>query len=257
MTTLPLEGKVALVTGGGSGIGRGIALRLAEAGAAVAVGYVGPSEGARETVARFPRPEAGMIVAADIRDRQQVEAMVAEVAASRGRLDVMACNAGLYHAASVLDVEEANWREVIDVNLTGTFLCAQAAARHMVAQGTGGRIIVTASTQGVRPNRGPLAYGVSKAALVALVRGLALELAPHRISAVAVSPGVMEAAGNIRSLAEPERRRTVEAQIPLGRVGRPRDIGEVVAFLASDAADYISGANIPIDGGLLLAGPQI
>jgi NAD(P)-dependent dehydrogenase (short-subunit alcohol dehydrogenase family) len=127
----------------------------------------------------------------------------------------------------------------------------------MVVQGTGGRIIVTASTQGVRPNRGPLAYGVSKAALLAVVRGLALELAPHRISAVAVSPGVMEAAGNIRSFAEPERRRTVEAQIPLGRVGRPRDIGEIVAFLASDAADYISGANIPVDGGLLLAGPQI
>ena len=126
----------------------------------------------------------------------------------------------------------------------------------MVGRG-GGRIIIIASTQAFRANIGPLAYGTSKAALVALARGLALELAPHRITVSTVTPGVVEAAGNIDVLADPARRRAMEAEIPAGRVGQPRDVAEAVSFLASDAADYITGINLTVDGGFLLAGPQI
>ena len=256
MTMGSLSGKVALVTGAGSGIGRGIALRLAEDGARVAAGYTGAPEGALATVAAFADPLAGMIAEADIRDRQAVDAMIGAVLERWSRLDVMVCNAGCFHAAPTLDLEEEDWRRVIDTNLTGTFFCAQAAARAMVGRG-GGRIIIIASTQAFRANIGPLAYGTSKAALVALARGLALELAPHRITVSTVTPGVVEAAGNIDVLADPARRRAMEAEIPAGRVGQPRDVAEAVSFLASDAADYITGINLTVDGGFLLAGPQI
>lgn len=257
MNALSLEGKVALVTGAGSGIGRGIALRLAEAGARVAVGYTGDPSGARETVSLFADPAKGMIVEADIRQREAVQAMVDAVAGAFGSLDVMVCNAGYFHAAPTVETSEADWRRVIDTNLTGGFFCAQAAARTMIERSRGGRIIFVSSTQAFRPNIGPLAYGVSKAALVAMARGLALELAPHGINVTTVSPGVFEAAGNIGILADPERRRFIEGHIPAGRVGQPRDIGEAIAFLASDAASYVTGTDLTVDGGLLVVGPQI
>jgi NAD(P)-dependent dehydrogenase (short-subunit alcohol dehydrogenase family) len=252
-----LRGKVALVTGAGSGIGRGIALCLAHEGARVAVGYTGEADGARDTIGRFADPDAGMMVCADIRVRDEVQAMIDQVVAHWGRLDVMVCNAGCFHAAPLLDTTETDWRRVIDTNITGTFFCAQAAARAMIARGEPGRILIIASTQAFRPNVGPLAYGASKAALLAMARALALELASHRINVATISPGVVEAAGNISILTNPEARRAIEAQIPIGRVAQPSDIGEVAAFLASDAASCITGTNITVDGGLLTAGPQI
>ncbi|MBX3065005.1 MAG: glucose 1-dehydrogenase [Anaerolineae bacterium] len=251
-----LQGKVALVTGAGSGIGRGIALRLAEAGAQVAIGYVGEADGANATLAMLPAPENAMIVAADIRVQAEVQQMVGQVVERFGRLDVMVCNAGFYHEAPLLEAKEADWRAVLDTNVTGTFFCVQAAARAMI-QTSGGRIVIIGSTQAHRPLNGPLAYAVSKGALVTMTRALALELAPHGISVAIVSPGVMEAAGNIAHLADLDRRRAVEAQIPIQRVGQPRDIGAVVAFLACDAASYITGVDIVVDGGLLTYGPQI
>jgi len=254
---LPLAGKVALVTGAGSGIGRGIALRLAEGGARVAAGYVGEPGGALATIGIFADRDAAMTAAADIRVRSEVEAMVAKVDGRWGRLDIMVCNAGYYNAAPMLNTEEADWRQVIDTNVTGTFFCAQAAARAMIARRSPGRIILIASTQAFRPNLGPLAYGLSKAAIVAMARGMALELAPHGITVVSISPGVIEAAGNIAVLSSQDARRRIEAEIPIGRVGQPQDIGALAVFLASDAAAYITGTNITVDGGLLTTGPQI
>ncbi len=254
---LSLQGKVALVTGAGSGIGRGIALRLAQSGARVAVGYVGDPTGAQETARQFAASDGGMVVPADIRVQSEVQAMIEQVVARWGQLDIMVCNAGYFHAAPLLETQQADWQRVIDTNVNGTFFCAQAAARVMVGQRTPGRIIITCSTQAFRPNIGPLAYGMSKGALLTMARALALELAPHRINVVTISPGVVEAAGNIPLLANMGYRQKVEAQIPLRRVGQPEDIGELAAFLASDAASYITGTDITVDGGLLITGPQI
>jgi NAD(P)-dependent dehydrogenase (short-subunit alcohol dehydrogenase family) len=255
--SLSLAGKVALVTGAGSGIGRGIALRLAEAGARVAAGYVGEADGAQATIAMLEDANAGMTVPADIRVRGEVEAMIAEVLRRWDRLDFMVCNAGCYRAAPFLDTSEVDWRRVIDTNITGTFFCAQAAARAMIDRHSPGRIIIIASTQAFRPNMGPLAYGLSKAALLNMAQALGHELAPYRINVVCISPGVIEAAGNIAVLSNPAAREAIEAHIPAGRVGQPHDIGVLAAFLASDAASYITGTNITVDGGLLTTGPQI
>jgi glucose 1-dehydrogenase len=254
---MTLKNKVAIVTGAGSGIGQAIAVRLAKDGARVAIGYIGEPEGAETTHQLMPDAAEAITVDADIRRREEVNAMVEQVVGKWGRLDIMVCNAALYHRAPFLEMSELDWQTVITTNLTGSFLCAQIAAKAMIACHRPGKIILIGSTQGHRPLRGTVAYSTSKGGLVTLAKAMALELADHQINVVLVSPGVVEASSNVAWLADQAVRHEVEAEIPLHRVAQPAEVAGVVAFLVSDEARYITGTEILIDGGLLTNGPQV
>ncbi|TMI84601.1 MAG: SDR family oxidoreductase [Bacillati bacterium ANGP1] len=224
------SGKVALVTGAGRGLGRAIAKALAQEGAALVVNYHESADGARET--------------AEEAARLGVRAVV-----EFGRLDILVNNAGVFSRAPLLDVTEALWDHVLGINLKGAFLCAQAAARLMTAQGSG-VIVNLASGGGLSPRPGyetSAPYAASKAGVVMLTRRLALELAPH-IRVNAVAPGVIESRPDWTE----ESRKRLGAVSLLGRVGAPEAIANAVVFLASDDAASITGHTLVVDGGIVL-----
>jgi NAD(P)-dependent dehydrogenase (short-subunit alcohol dehydrogenase family) len=253
-----LSGKVALISGAGSGIGRATAIKFAEEGADLAILYAFEEAEAHRTgqmvrdLGREP-----LVVYADVRDKEQVDRAVADVVRRFGRLDVLVNSAGAYHSNPFLEIKVEEWDRVVDTNLKGSFLCSQAAARAMVACGAAGKIILISSTQGERPVVGTAHYAASKSGMFAMAKGIALELADHHIGVVVICPGVIESAGNLPKLRVPQVRAEVEGQIPWHRVGQPRDVANLAAFLASDEAEYITGSIITIDGGLLTAGPQV
>ncbi len=248
-----LEGRVAIVTGGATGIGHGIAGVLAERGALLAV--VQPTQQqADEGAATLPRA-AGF--AADIRDPDAVDAMVAAVMARFGRIDILVNNAaltGLPAVGSFLTGNRAHVDAVIDVNLKGAIWCSQAAARRMVAAGRPGNIVHIASVGAFAAQELASMYCATKAALVSLAQSMALELAPHGIRVNAVAPGDIytEASADITSeLKQQGATGLYWRQTPLGRRGTPREIGEAVAFLVSDAAAFVTGTTLTVDGGFL------
>ena len=246
-----LEGRTAIVTGAGSGNGRGIALRLAEEGARVVAADTDlPS--ARETAELVSRA-GGEAVAAhtDVTRREQALAVVETAQARFGGVDVLVNNAGVETLAPVLELEESEWDRVLDTNLKGAFLCAQAAARAMVAAGTRGAIVNVASVNAKIALEGQAHYTSSKGGLIMLTKAMARDLAPHRIRVNAVGPGVIATKMSERSLADPERRAMLLSKVPLGRVGQPRDVANAVLFLASDEADYVTGTTLYVDGGWL------
>ena len=247
-----LAGKVALVTGGGSGIGRGIAIRFAEEGADVAIADVN-RQGAEETALEVRRFETrSLAIEADVTSRADCERMVQETVAQLGKLDCFVANAGIGRGGPFLEFSEEDWEAVIQTNLTGVFLSCQVAARQMVAQGHGGRIITMASVAAERPGAGMASYYASKAGVAMLTKVMALELAPHRITVNAIGPGVIDtplAAPLVQAIKAAEREIA-----PLGRVGEPKDVADLALFLASDEADYITGELIFVDGGLALGG---
>ena len=247
-----LAGKVALVTGGGSGIGRGIAIRFAEEGAGVAVDDMNRA-GAEATVDEVRRlSRRGLAIGADVTSRADCERMVQETVAQFGKLDVFVANAGIGRAAPFLETPEEDWDAVVRTNLTGVFLSCQAAARPMVQQGHGGRIIATASLAAVRPAPMMAAYHAAKAGVRMLTEVMALELAPHRITVNAIGPGVIDTPLTAPLL---QAIKAAGREIaPLGRVGEPKDVADLALFLASDEADYITGDLIIVDGGLGLRG---
>jgi len=255
-----LTGRSAVVTGGAVGIGFGIARRLAEAGAKVLVADLdgAAAEGAAATLRGEGR--VAQAVAVDVRSAADVERMVETAVAAHGRLDVLVNNAGIYPFMPVLAMTEELWDRVLDVNLKGTFLCAQAAAKQMVAQGGGGVIVNIASIDAYHPSSVGLAhYDASKGGVVMFTKNLALELGPHRIRVVAIAPGSVTTPGTRAATAAmgpidvEAMNRAFLARIPLGRTGTPDDIGRVALFLASDAAAYITGSTVFVDGGVLLS----
>src|SRR5690242_19807940 len=247
-----LEGRVTAITGGALGIGRATALAFAAEGALVALGDV-EHDGA-EAVAKEIKAQGGkaMAVRVDVGDAEQVQAFVDEVVVAFGRLDVMFANAGIAHSAPFLEHLEAQWQRVLRVNLTGVFLCCQAAARQMVRQGSGGRIITTASINGFRGVENLVGYNAAKAGVIELTRTMAVELAQHRIAVNAIAPAQIDTRLT-RSLPEGARRRRVD-RIPLGRFGEPEDVARAALFLASDEADYVTGHTLAVDGGYLAGG---
>lgn len=253
-----LSGKVAVVTGAGSGIGRATALKFAQEGADVAILYAF-DEPEAQTTAELVRAAGrrALVLYADVRRRELVDNAFESIVCQFGRLDALVNSAGVHRWAPFLDITEEDWDAVIDTNLKGSFHCAQAAARAMVALGTGGKIILISSTQAERPLKGTAHYGASKSGMVSLMKTMALELAEHHIGVALICPGVIEAAGNIAKLRDPAVRQQVESQIPWGRVGQPAEVAALAAYLCSDEAKYISGASFVIDGGLLAAGPQV
>ncbi len=246
-----LQGRVAAITGGALGIGRATALLFAEEGATVALGDVQLE--AAEKVAQEISHRGGKAIAIglDVGDAAQVQAFVDRVVGEFGRLDVMFANAGIAHSAPFLEHPEAQWHRVLRVNLTGVFLCCQAAARQMVRQG-GGRIITTASINGFRGVENLAGYNAAKAGVIELTRTMAVELAQHRIAVNSIAPAQIDTRLT-RTLPEEARRRRVE-RIPMGRFGEPEEVARVALFLASDDASYVTGHTLAVDGGYLAGG---
>lgn len=245
-----LSGRVALVTGAGRGLGRAIAKALAQDGALLAINYRESAKGAQEAAEEAARfGGRAVAVRADVSRPSDVRAMFDEVSSAFGRLDILVNNAGVFLNTPVLDVTEAQWDGVLDINLKGTFLCAQAAARVMTVQQSG-VIVNLASGGGLSPRPGyetSAPYAASKAGVVMLTRRLALELAPQ-IRVNAVAPGIIES----RPGWSEESRRRLGAVTLLGRVGTPEAIANAVAFLVSDDAASITGHILNVDGGVVL-----
>lgn len=243
------QGKVAIVTGAGRGIGRGVAIRLAQEGAAVCVNYSRSKEAALATVEEI-RSQDGQAFAyqADVKLPDQVQAMVDETASRHGRLDIVVANAGINPRHSFLEMKVEEWDASMDTNLKGTFLICQRGAREMVKVG-GGKIVIMGSLAGVLNYPGMVLYSTSKGAQMVLSRALASELAIHNINVncLAIGRTVHE-----RQFAENPNfdPHTFDDIIPIGRAGKPTDIASAVAFLCSDEAEFITGATLAVDGGL-------
>jgi NAD(P)-dependent dehydrogenase (short-subunit alcohol dehydrogenase family) len=243
-STFRLDGKVALVTGASRGLGFGIAEALKGAGATV----VGTSRD-REAASRVAGQMGSAPVVMDVTDVASVRAGVDLVASEYERLDILVNNAGLNVPQSVFDVDEENWDAVLDTNLKGAFFVAQAAARCMVAGGEGGRIVNVASQAGVVGIEERSAYGASKAGVLLLTKVLAIELAPHGITANSVAPTFVSTELTRATLEDPDWRERILSRIPLGRVGEVEDVAAAALYLASPAAAMVTGHTLLVDGG--------
>ena len=245
-----LDGRTAIVTGAARGIGRAIATRLHRDGAHVTFADIDPAEA--EAAVRAIDPDGARAAAApvDVSDRASVEALVDAVADRRGGLDILVSNAGVMDRMPFLEMTDAFWDRVLGINLRGTFLCGQAAARRMVAQGRRGRIVNVASNSGIFGGRGRAAYGASKAGIINLTQSMAIELAEHGIAVNAVAPGPTKTGQHMPEEPWP----SVKARMPLARFGTPDEIAAVAAFLASDEASFVTGHTWAADGGYTIAG---
>ena len=257
-----LPEHVALITGGGRGIGRGIALRLAEAGARVMIADFDAS-GAEQTVREIESAGGtASSVTVDVRRTEDAARAVEAATSAWGRIDILVNNAGVYPMAAALETDEAQWERVLDLNLKGAFFFARAAAARMVAAGRGGNIINIASINAYRPMGGFLPYNASKAGLTMLTGTLALELGRSGIRVNTVVPGGIQTPGAddlnqalAQMLGIPAERVTQGflARVPMARLGTPDDVATAVLFLASQAAAYVTGASLVVDGGYLLS----
>lgn len=246
-----LEGKVAIVTGSATGIGKACAQAMAREGACVAIDYVGNPADAQNVVDGITAAGGrALAVAADVSKQDQVQNLVDETVRTFGRLDIMHNNAGWEKKIPFLDMPLETYQQVIDINLTGTWLGSQIAARQMVKQGDGGRIINTSSVHEdiTMPTNAP--YCAAKGGIRMLMRTIAVELAPHRITVNNIAPGAIFTPIDADIQADPALENALMAEIPLHRWGQPEEVANLAVFLASDEAAYITGATYFIDGGM-------
>ncbi len=251
---MDLSGKVAIVTGGAMGIGYAIASRFAEAGARVLIA----DKDAAAAAAAAQKLAGSVACACDVSDEAQVEAMIARAVSEFGGVDILVNNAGIYPMKPVLDATKEDFEKIIHVNLMGAFFAAKAAAKQMVAQGNGGKIINITSIDALHPSSIGLAfYDASKHGLWGFTKNFALEVARHGIQVNAIAPGGVATPGTgLGAPVNPELAKIVEAfiaKIPMHRMADADEVGKVALFLASDLSSYMTGSQIVVDGGVLLA----
>jgi len=247
-----LKDKVGLVTGAGSGIGEAIAERFAAEGAKVIVNYHSGGKHSGVDVANKISKSGGTAaaIAAEVNQRSDVEKMIQQTVGNFGRLDICVCNAGIEINKAFVDVTDEEWNKVISVNLYGSFLVSQIAARQMIKQGNGGLLIFISSVHEDIPFAGYTAYCASKGGIRMMMRNLCLELAPHKITANNIAPGAIATPINQAVLQDKEAMKNALSEIPWGRFGKPEEVAGVAVFLASDEAEYVTGSTYFIDGGL-------
>lgn len=246
---MDLDGKVAVVTGGASGIGRAIATALAIRGATIAIADIDQSLAMETSQALEAEDYVTGIFMCDVSDKSQVERLFNGVVNTYGHVDILVNNAGKGHNSKAIDLTEEEWDTVLAVNLKGAFLCSQAAAIKMIERGKGGRIINITATAGENAIVGLSAYSASKAGLIQFTRTLAMELGPDGITVNAVGPGLTMHESPIWTPPSETYEKAFIQQTPMGRTGTPQDVAQAVSFLASEDASYITGQTIFVDGG--------
>jgi D-sorbitol dehydrogenase (acceptor) len=253
-----LEGKVAIVTGAASGMGRAIALRYADEGARVVIADLNADAGRRVAGEISSAGGRAVAVAIDVCNREQVQAMADTAVREFGGLDILVNNAGVARIIPFLETTERDWDFIFDVNCKGLLWCSQAAARVMIDQGRGGKIINLASQAGRRGEALVLAYCASKACVISMNQSMALALAPHKINVNAIAPGVVDTPlwdeldkqfATLLNMQVGEPKRTFSQSIPLGRIEQPEDVAGAAVFLASSDSDYITQQCFNVDGG--------
>ncbi len=247
-----LKDKVALVTGASSGIGKGIATRFAAEGAHVVVNYRPggkfDAEAAQSEAASFG--PTSIAIAADVSKREDVERMMGEIISKFGGIDIAVNNAGIEIKKPFLEATDDEWNRVIAVNLFGSYLVSQVAAREMVKRGKGGKLIFISSVHEDIPFPQYTAYCASKGGVRMLMRNIAMELAPHRINVNNIAPGAIATPINREVLDDPEAKKNAISEIPWGRFGTPEEVASVALFLAGDESEYVTGSTYYVDGGL-------
>jgi 3-oxoacyl-[acyl-carrier protein] reductase len=245
---MDLANKVAIVTGGGRGIGRAIALKLAEVGATIVVNDIGdasPVDGVAEEIRAMNRES--LVILADVSLSSDVDRLVETTIATYGRIDILVNNAGITRDQLVLRMSDEDWDRVMNVNLKSVFLCTRAAVRPMIKQ-RWGRIINITSIVGIVGNAGQANYASAKAGIIGFTRSIAKEVASRGITANAIAPGFIDT--QMTQQLEETQKQELKRRIPLGYLGTPRDVAEAVAFLASEEARYITGQVLNVDGGM-------
>ena len=255
---MSLKDKVAIVTGGNSGIGKAIALELAHRGANIVIDYISHPEATEELEQEIiALGDQAIGVQADVSKLSELQMLIDTAVARLGRIDIMVNNAGIESRTSVLDTTEEQYDKVLDINLKSAFFGTQLAARQMIKQGGGGRIINITSVHEDWPMPGNTAYCLSKGGMRMLTRTAGVELAAHNILVVGVGPGAIATPINLSTMKDPVLLGKLDAAIPLGRMAKPEEIATVVAFLAGDGASYITATTIFADGGIMHSSPGL
>ena len=255
---MSLKGKVAIVTGGNSGIGKAVALELANQGGSIVIDFIAHPEATEELEQQIiALGDQAIGVQADVGQVADLQRLIETAVAKFGRVDVMVNNAGVETRTSVLDTTEAQYDKVLDINLKSAFFGTQLAAKQMIKQGGGGRIINITSVHEDWPMPGNTAYCLSKGGMRMLTRTAGVELAPHNVLVVGVGPGAIATPINLSTMTDPVLLKKLDAAIPLGRMARPEEIATVVAFLAGDGASYITATTIFADGGIMQSSPGL
>ena len=255
-----LKGQKALVTGGNSGIGKAVAIELGKAGADVVVNYVRGEDQAREVVAEIEKSGSRAFAhQADVSQEDQVSAMFEKMKAELGTIDILINNAGLQQDAPIDEMTLDQWNLVINVNLTGQFLCAREAVREFKRRGVvpevscaAGKIICMSSVHEVIPWAGHVNYAASKGGVMLMMKSIAQEVAPYRIRVNSIAPGAIRTPINTDAWQTPEAYEALMTLVPYKRIGEPEDIGRAAVWLASDHADYVNGISLFVDGGMTL-----
>jgi NAD(P)-dependent dehydrogenase (short-subunit alcohol dehydrogenase family) len=254
--TIGLQGKTAIITGGGSGIGAGIARLFGTLGANIVLGDVEPETAGEISCELGEMGYPVLVVEVDVREAEQVDALVEKTVERFGGVDVLVNSAGVGTLSSIVDMIDEEWDWVLGVNLKGTFLCTRAVARWWIKTGNRGKIINLSSINERVPLAGEAHYCASKGGVMMFTRSAALELAPHGIHVNAIAPAMIQTPLTEELNVIPELHAAHLKQVPFGRMGQPEDVACVAAFLASPWSDWITGASVPADGGMHLVGEE-